>query len=795
MSETFGQLLCHFRIRAGLTVSELAEAVGASRKSIAAWERNRYVPRDRARLLDLAQTLHLVSAERDQLIATARRQRGALRDRADSPPPSVPASNPFPDPLPTMVLPHQLRPPVADFVGRAAQTKQLLRALRGASRQGVLIGAVLGMGGIGKTELAYHVAQGLGDTFPDAQIMLRLGGASPAPLTAVQALQTVIRAFLPQEQLPDDLLTLQARYRTLLHQHRVLILADDARDAAQVRPLLPPAGCALLVTSRTRFTLPGMTTIDLEHLSAEEATRLLQTICPRLSTAEAQAIAQVCGHLPLALRVSGGILRNDRALSVAAYLARLTDARQRLGQLRDPDDGQLDVAATLTLSYTQLDATAQQVFRQLGVMVGDFATELAVAVVEAPAGVMVEAVLRLLLRCILVMYDAERGRWRLHDLLRDLACSYLETCGEWDATSWRYAQAAVQISQAAEGQHHAGGGDALAAFALFDADRPHIDAARRWATAHAGMPQADALLVQDALAMHFISLLRYDAGQERLPQLQGALAAAQRLGNQQQIGRLLVYLARVYVDLGAPHQARHYAQQALPIVRILRDRRSERLALTCLAVSHALQGAFREAIPYFEQALAIAQEQGDSVASAGILANLGHAHVEVGMLEQALSYLDQAHISNCMHGTPHNECLILMSLGRVYVALRDAPRAIATLEHGLTRAQAVRSRSHEADLLSILGQARAANGDHAGALRGFEAALAMLHEVGDRWAEAECQWHCGLALAHQGEWEQALPLLRAAVAYKQEIGHIQAATHAALLVRLEAGATQADDSG
>src|SRR6185503_18475713 len=121
---------------------------------------------------------------------------------------------------------------------------------------------------------------------------------------AAQALQEVIRAVAPDAQPPESLHELQQRYRSILYKQRALILADDASDAAQVRPLIPPAGCALLITSRQRFTLPGMARVDLEQLREGEAVTLLRGICDRLSTPQAQAIACACGHLPLALRVS-----------------------------------------------------------------------------------------------------------------------------------------------------------------------------------------------------------------------------------------------------------------------------------------------------------------------------------------------------------------------------------------------------------------------------------------------------------------------------------------------------------
>src|SRR5207244_1818522 len=145
---------------------------------------------------------------------------------------------------------------------------------------------------------------------------------------------------------PEDLDQLQAHYRSLLTGRRALILADDAKDSVQVRPLLPPLGCALLVTSRNHFELPGMETFDLRTLPKDEAEKLLLKICSRIS-ATAPELARLCGYLPLALRVSASLLKSRPSRRVAEYLKQLSDERTKLEHLRDPRDPELDVAASL----------------------------------------------------------------------------------------------------------------------------------------------------------------------------------------------------------------------------------------------------------------------------------------------------------------------------------------------------------------------------------------------------------------------------------------------------------------
>jgi hypothetical protein len=278
-------------------------------------------------------------------------------------------------PLPPIDARHQLRPPVTGFVGRAEDIQALAAALRGATGGAAAISSVRGMGGVGKTELAYAVAADIAADFPDAQLVLDLLGASAAPMTPVTALQSLIRSLIgdPARDLPQDLTALQGAYRSQLAGKRALILADNAADAAQVRPLLPPSGCALLVTSRHHFTLPGMTALTLGALSAPEAEALLLQRCPRIA-ADAPALAKLCAYLPLALQVSGGLLLNSPGWGIREYVKALEG--RRLDLLKDPDaepdDPQLSVEASLRLSYDALAPALQTVLAQLSVFPAPF---------------------------------------------------------------------------------------------------------------------------------------------------------------------------------------------------------------------------------------------------------------------------------------------------------------------------------------------------------------------------------------------------------------------------------------
>ena len=229
---------------------------------------------------------------------------------------------------------HQLPPPV-DLVGRDADLDALQKALASPTAAGATISAtspkhagLQGMGGVGKTALAVVLAHRLKDRYPDAQLFLDLHGADPEhrpPVTPVDAMQGVIHSFQPEARLPDTLDELAPIYRSVLAgAGRVLVLLDNAADAEQVRPLLPPPKCLLLVTSRQHFQFPGLETRDVDCLAPEKSRELLLNLAPRLEE-YAEAAAELCGHLPLALEVFAGAV-NDRRLYPVPEL--LEESRQ-----------------------------------------------------------------------------------------------------------------------------------------------------------------------------------------------------------------------------------------------------------------------------------------------------------------------------------------------------------------------------------------------------------------------------------------------------------------------------------
>ncbi len=681
---------------------------------------------------------------------------------------------------------HQLRAPATDFVGRRAEVELLVNTLRQAAT-GDAIGAVAGirgLGGTGKSELAYVVSQRLVDDFPDAQIVVELHGAGTAPLSPQRALATVIRAFDRETPLSDEVQELQALYRSQLSGKHVLILADDARDARQVRSLLPPAGCAVLITSREHFSLPGMTSINLGALPEPEAETLLLGICDHIAAA-APRLAQLCGRLPLALRVSASLLANNPMLTVERYLDELADERTRLARLRHPDDPDLDVEASLTLSYEALDAALQTVWCQLSVFPASFDWPAILAVVELPGSPAdpgkeppntdhsgLEAAISALYRHSLLEYDRATDRYSIHDLARVFAAARL---ADAEPVRLRHARYYAQVAARVGALSGAGGEHALDGLVLFDRDRSQIDAAWEWALSRAGNDARaiDELLMDYAVTTINIGELRYDNRSQRIPRLEAGVTAARKLGHRDVEGKLLNQLGWAYANVGNLQGALDCHTQGLALMEQIDNQHGKGEVLESLGWTFSTLGDVDRAIAYYRQSLAIRSEIQDRLGQAYTLANLGWAYQSVGDVRRAIRYHEQSLAIMREVGNRQGEGFAAGNLGSAHCTLGNVRQAIHLFEQSLAIAQAMVNRKSEGFALANLGWAYHSLGDVRRAIRYHEQSLAIMREVGNRQGEAYELRNLADASCSVGELEQALEFCKQAREIAQELNDRQ----------------------
>jgi tetratricopeptide (TPR) repeat protein len=419
------------------------------------------------------------------------------------------------------------------------------------------------MGGIGKTALALKLAELLTGQYTAAQVYLNLRGAhEQEPLSPSDAMAHVVRSFDRQAAVPESEDELRGLYLSVLSGKRALLLMDNARDTEQVEPLIPPPGCLLLVTSRRRFTLPGLHPIELKTLPPEDARKLLLKIAPRIGD-HADAIAELCGYLPEALRPAASALAEHKDLSPVDYVKRLEDSRTRLEF----------VEASLGLSYDLLGERLQARWRTLAVFPDTFDVAAAAAVWEVEPDEARDT-LGELLRYSLVEWDEASGRYRLHDLARLYAGSRLSE-DERAAAQRRHAAHYRAVLALAGDLYEKGGEYLMRGLALFDLESPNIQAGQYWATAHADKDDEAARLCNSyPNAGAYVLALRQHP-RRRIDWLEAALAAAQRLNDREAEGRHLGNLGIAYANLGEPRHAIEYHEKALAISREIGDKQSE----------------------------------------------------------------------------------------------------------------------------------------------------------------------------------------------------------------------------
>jgi Helix-turn-helix domain/NB-ARC domain len=406
-----------------MTQEELAQRSGMSVRALSDMERGRTARPFISSVRLLADALDLDGPERAQLMGA--RQVGAAgaggrksaRRRAGQ--------------RPRPVVPRQLPAPVAHFVGRAGELMALSRLLpkARADTPALVISAIGGTAGVGKTALAVHWAHQVARRFPDGQLHVNLRGNDPGqPMSAADALAGFLRALgVPGQEIPAEADERAARYRSLLAGRRVLVLLDNAGSVEQVRPLLPGApACVAVVTSRDALAglvaREGARRLDLDLLPPSDAIGLLRALIGARVDADpgvAAELAEQCARLPLALRVAAELAAARPAVSLAGLAGELADQR-RLDLLAAGGDFRTAVRAVFSWSYRHLDAGTARAFRLAGLHPGPDLDPYAVAALTAATVEQAAGLLDALARGYLVQ-PARSGRFGMHDLLRAYA--------------------------------------------------------------------------------------------------------------------------------------------------------------------------------------------------------------------------------------------------------------------------------------------------------------------------------------------------------------------------------------
>ena len=694
-----------------------------------------------------------------------------------------------PAPLPAshveLPLPAELPHDISEFIGREAELAALRdQAARAVSSSGgtVVISAIDGKPGIGKSALAVHLAHQLAPDFPDGQLYVNLRGAEAQPLTALQVLDHFLRSLgVPAEEIPTDLDGAVARYRTLLASRRILVLLDNAADEGQVRLLLPGSPtCMVLVTSRTQLTLEGANAFTLELLSEDDAIELLGNLAGQARVDAdrdtAALIVQRCGLLPLAVRIAGARLRARPGWTLAYLAGRLADQR-RLAEL---EVGHLAVRASFGLSYQGLTPASAELFRLIGLLdVNDLTGEVAAAMAAISVAV-AEQTLERLVDAQLVESPTP-GRYRFHDLLRLFARERAQdeepeqardaAVGRalgWYLTTTRRAVDLLQPTRlrttddSQDGGANGPGSPALAtrqdALTWLEAERANLVAAVHQAATQTPPTVACEL----AQALHrFFDLRKHWADWQAVHEV--ALRAAELAGDQAHQAQALLGLGLVYHQLRRFDQSVACSQRSLEIYKQTGDREGESRALNILGRAHREMGRFGRAIAYLEQSLAISRDLGSDQGEAQSLNTLGGVYWLLGRFDEAVTCLEKSLTISEASGDRHGQGRTMTRLGGVYREQGRLDEATTYLEQALAICREIGDGHGEAWTLYHLGLTVLKLGRVGHAIACFEDSLTTFRQIGFRYGEGYALRGLGSALqaaqdeyAGRNAWQDAL---------------------------------------
>jgi tetratricopeptide (TPR) repeat protein/DNA-binding SARP family transcriptional activator len=712
-------------------------------------------------------------------------------------------------------VPAQLPADVSNFTGRDAELTQLDSLMAGmdavesqnddgrpASTE-VVISAVAGTAGVGKTALALRWAHRSRGRFPDGQLYLDLRGYDPdRPMSAADALARLLDGLgVPTRLIPRSVDDRAARYRTEAAGKRMLVLLDNAAGVEQVRPLLPGIGpSAVLVTSRASLSglvaVHGAHRIDLDLLTLTDAITLLRRLIgPRVDAepAAAGALAEQCARLPLALRVAAELAVSRPATPLSDLVTELADRQSRLDRLDSGDDPRAAVTTVFSWSLQDLPAEATRTFALLGMCPGTDLDAYAAATLTTTSSAEARRTLDLLARANLVA-PTRPGRYGMHDLLRAYAAQlateedarlaltrlfdyYLAAC----AAAMDYLHPAEthtrpKVPPSATPKLR----DADGARTWLDTERPMLVAIAAHTATHgwqAHTIQLSALLFRyldgghysDAIAIHSDARrAALDTGDDVAEaRALTNLAAAQRMmGSYEEaaeylrraigllegapdpagLARALLNLGNVRGSMGRYTAAVEHFQRAIPFYRLARDEPGEASAVVNLATVEGRLGHYRSAVEHFRQSLAIYRRHGARPGVARALNNVATVERRLGEHSMAIDHIHQALILYRQLGHRSGEAQALDNLGSAYLSLGEFERAAQYHRQALTLFREAGERDDEPWALNGLGEANHATGRTADALVHHTEALTIARATGARDQQARA--HAGLGDAH-----------------------------------------------
>jgi DNA-binding SARP family transcriptional activator/Tfp pilus assembly protein PilF len=585
-----------------------------------------------------------------------------------------------------MPLPSQLPADIGTFTGRGAQLAALDQLHDSGARAGI-VSAIAGIGGVGKTALAVHWGRLRRSTYPDGQLYINLRGFDERePITPFDAISRLLRSMgVSTAEIPSQLDQASTLFRHLLADKRMLVLLDNAHNSEQVRPLLPEsAGCLALITSRNHLkdlvSTHDALSVDLDVLSPKEALELLEQLLGSAALEEVDAanrLAELCGHLPLAIRVAAANLAQRSGVTLA-QLGNEIDDESRLSHLRIAGDRSTDLSAVFGLSFRALDENAQRVFVSLGLIPGDDFTCGLGAAVSGLSAVSVASVFQQLESAHLLQ-QPQSGRFKLHDLVRlyarRLASSELTEAFRTKATDclidWYSDPSNVSIAEFE---------NTIAACETLSS-HPRLATLTRQFAWYASTGQ-DLRVLRDHAEI--------------------ANKSAKKHGDVAGQARTLNALAAIHASTGNLDSAVRHFTDATDLLTDDKHRELKGRIMGNLGTASHARGAHDAAERYLRRAIAITEEFDDQPLLAIQLGSLGYTYSAVGKFNEAQDCLSRAFEISAADSAM--KTVLLNHFGHLYLEMGRYADSVAASQHAIDIAVQIGATKSIAMAHNILGQ-------------------------------------------------------------------------------------------
>lgn len=684
-----------------------------------------------------------------------------------------------PAPLPQS-RPRHLPAGASDFVGRSADIDRLYADMRRDLAGGSRITVIDGMGGIGKTALAVRLSELLAGGHADGLYFIDLHGftVGKQPRTPEAALDVLLRqAGTPTELIPHGLAERAEQWRSLMAGKRIIVILDNAVDAAQVRPLLPGTAEALvLVTSRRRLTtLDGSRPVSLDVLPPSEAVALFRRIADRAFDAPEVVtdVTELCGRLPLAIRIAASRLRHRPTWTVEDLAERLRESRRRMHTLTVDD---LSVYATLRLSYESLPEPQRRTFRLLGAHPGQDFDRYAVAALTGLPVDEAEEQLESLCDCNLLMQPAA-GRYQLHDLIRDCATKLLEA----EETEAERQEAAARLFDYYLHLADLHCSPMARKISRFEPDIParpasvppagtEVESIGLLETEYQNLIAVATLAQKSGRPVHswqlpcvlrpFLERMNFRAAW--LPLFEGALTAARQLNNSRGESAALANIAVIRREVGQLTDAIELLKRALLISREAGDQASEAYQTSDLGITYLRLARYREARECFRIAHDLSEKLGSTRDVGALVNNLGFVAADLGDYAQAQEQFGRALAINRETGFRQGEALSLANIGRLHGRFRRWQQAKLHLTQALELSREIGYRFGEGWALAWLAVLDRRTGDLQSAISLGRLALEVGTTAGVTDVECDALNCLGETYLSMGDVETAAGLHRRA---------------------------------